>query len=256
MKRSRFTFILLSIFLLVSVYAQAADTVGSFVAIRGKATIERERTVHEARLKESIFLNDTVATPEASRAKMLFIDDSVLTLGEKSQAVIKEYVYSRDKGGKSIINLLDGKMRAIVGKTKFEIHTPTAVAAARGTVILCETSIVNGKQVTTFICVEGEFTVTGTFPGSEGSALLTPGMMITITAGELFPAPFQAPGGNTENLLNATNISYELSIPGPAEITLGPGSFIIEQMNLLPPVDQQPGTINTTPVTIDIIFPK
>jgi hypothetical protein len=256
MKKTRFTFILLGILLLVPVSALAADTVGSFVAIRGKANIERERTIREAQLKESIFLNDTVSTSAASRAKMLFIDDSVLTLGEQSKAVIKEYVYSRDKGGKSIINLLDGKMRAIVGKTKFEIHTPTAVAAARGTVILCETGIVNGKQVTTFICVEGEFTVTGTYPGSEGSALLKPGMMITIIAGEPFPTTFQAPAGNTEDLLNATNISYELSIPGPAEITLGPGQFVIEQMSILPPASFEPGAIGSTPVTIDIIFPK
>jgi limonene-1,2-epoxide hydrolase len=256
MKRFQSVWISLCFIILISAVAQAADTVGSFVAIRGKATVERERTFYEARLKDGIFLNDTVSTLEASRAKMLFIDDSVLTLGEKSKVVIKEYVYSRDKGGKSIITLLDGKMRAIVGKTNFEIHTPTAVAAARGTIILCETSIVDGKQVTTFTCIEGEFTVTGTYPGSEGSALLKPGMTITIIAGEPFPTPFQAPTGNTENLLNATSIAYEISIPGPAEITLGPGSFIIEQMNLLPPYDQQPGTLGTTPVTIDVIFPK
>jgi hypothetical protein len=256
MKRIHFIFILLGIFLLVSASALAADTVGSFAAIRGKANIERERTIRQAQLKESIFLNDTVSTSAASRAKMLFIDDSVLTLGEQSKAVIKEYVYSRDKGGKSIINLLDGKMRAIVGKTNFEIHTPTAVAAARGTVILCETGIVDGKQVTTFICVEGEFTVTGTYPGSEGNALLKPGMMITIIAGEPFPTTFQTPAVNMEKLLDATTIRYEISIPGPAEITLGPGQFVIEQMSILPPASFEPGTIGSTPVTIDIIFPK
>jgi len=256
MKRSHSAIIFLGILLLLAGIAQAADPVGSFVALRGKATIDRERTLLEARLKDSIFLNDTVATAEASRAKMLFTDDSVLTLGEKSKAVIKEYVYSRDKKGKSVITLLDGKMRSIVGKTNFEIHTPTAVAAARGTIILCETGIIDGKQVTTFICVEGEFTVTSNYPGSEGSTLLTPGMMITLIAGEPFPAAFQSPGGNTDDLLEATNISYELSIPGPAEITLGPGAFVIEQMQVLPPYEHEPGTINTTPVTIDVLFPK
>ena len=75
---------------------------------------------------------------KASRTKMRFIDDSILTLGENSRVSIKEYIYSKDKGGKSIFNLLDGKMRSVVGKTRFEIHTPTAVAAARGTIILLQ----------------------------------------------------------------------------------------------------------------------
>ncbi|MEW6586585.1 MAG: FecR family protein [Nitrospirota bacterium] len=255
MKKILLLTILLNLILTASGSAVAADTVGSFVAIRGKALIDRERKTIEAQVKDGIFLNDTVSTRESSRAKMLFIDDSVLTLGEKSRAAIKEYVYSREKGGKSIINLLDGKMRAIVGKTSFEIHTPTAVAAARGTIILCEVGIKDGKQVTTFICVEGEFTVTGVYPGSEGSAVLKPGMKLTIVAGEPFPSPILVPGGETETLLGETGVSQEISIPGPAEVTLGPGWVAIEQIGVLPPIDQQPGTIGTTPVTIDVIFP-
>ena len=75
-------------------------------------------------------MQDTVATMKASKAKMLFNDDSILTLGESSKVVIKEYVYNKGKGGTSVFNLLEGKMRSVVGKTKFQIHTPTAVAAA------------------------------------------------------------------------------------------------------------------------------
>ncbi|MFZ5906974.1 MAG: FecR family protein [Nitrospirota bacterium] len=256
MKRLPYALLVFCVLLLVAGMSHAADTVGSFVALKGSVTLERERQVYTPQVKDSLTLNDTVSTREASRAKMLFIDDSVLTLGENSKAIIKEYVSGREKGGKSIIAVLDGKMRAIVGKSNFEIHTPTAVAAARGTIILCEVSIVDGKQVSTFICLEGEFMVTSNYPGSEGSTVLTPGMMITVTAGDPFPAPLQIPGGDTGDLLAATEISQELSIPGPAAITLGPGVFIIEQMQMLPPYEHEPGTINTTPVTIDIIFPK
>ena len=42
---------------------------------------------------------------------------------------------TRVKEGHRYFNLLEGKMRSVVGKTKLQIHTPTAVAAARGTVI-------------------------------------------------------------------------------------------------------------------------
>ena len=143
--------------------AVAKDDVGTVVAVRGKAIIDRDKRTIEAKVKDSIFFNDTVSTPAASRAKMLFIDDSILTLGEKSRVVINEFVYSKDKGGRSIIGLIDGKMRSIVGKTNFEVHTPTAVAAARGTIMLFEIGIKDGKKFTTMICHEGR--VLNKYPG-------------------------------------------------------------------------------------------
>ncbi len=129
--RQTWLFLILSFIVGLSGMALAKDDVGTVVAVKGKAIIDRDKRAIEAKVKDSIFFNDTVATLEASRAKMLFIDDSILTLGEKSKVVINEFVYSKDKGGRSIISLIDGKMRSIVGKTNFEVHTPTAVAAAR-----------------------------------------------------------------------------------------------------------------------------
>jgi len=245
--------------------AVAKDDVGTVVAVRGKAIIDREHKSTEAKVKDGIFLNDTVSTLEASRVKMLFIDDSVLTLGEKSKVVVKEFIYAKDKTSRSVYNLIDGKMRAIVGKTNFEVHTPTAVAAARGTAGLFETGIKDGKRYTTIICLEGEFQVS--IEGVEGSITLTPGMMITIFEGDIKLVPVTAPAGETDRLLKGTDIGYELSIPGPAEIKVGPGGAAIQPMGLtgptgptgaagnLPPINQQPPVRNTTPVNINLNFP-
>lgn len=238
--------------------AFAENNVGSMVAVKGKALIERDKKAVEAKVKDSIFLNDTVTTLEASRAKMLFTDDSVLTLGEKSKAVIREFVYSKDKGGQSIFNLIDGKMRSVVGKTKFEVHTPTAVAAARGTVILFETGIKDGKKFTTIICLEGETFIRSVYSGIVGTITLKPGMMVTIFDGEPLPEQIVAPPSEVERLSGATELIHEVSVPGPAEVMMGPGWMTIEQMPpALPPVINQPPPIPTptTPVNIDIIFP-
>ena len=89
----------------------AAENIGSVVALKGSATIERDARPIEAKVKDGIQLKDTVETKVSSRTKMLFIDDSVLTLGQKTRVVINEFVYSKDKGGRSIFNLIDGKMR-------------------------------------------------------------------------------------------------------------------------------------------------
>ena len=190
----------------------AGEAVSTMVAVKGKTFIERDSAERPAKVKDDVLLVDTVATREAAKAKMLFIDDSVLTLGEKTKVVVKEYVYSKERGGTSIFNLLDGKMKAVVGKAKFEVHTPTAVAAARGTVFLIETGLRNGVPFTDVISLEGEVVVTpvagpgargggpgardsgkpdGASAGGVGEVVLTPGNFVTVTPGD---AAF-APGG-------------------------------------------------------------
>lgn len=118
--------------------AGAEQEIGKVVALRGSATIERAGTVVIPAVNSGIQASDVIKTAADCRVKLRFVDDSILTVGEKSRLVIKEFLYSREKGGRSIFNLLDGKMHSVVGKTKFEVQTPTAVAAARGTVIYFE----------------------------------------------------------------------------------------------------------------------
>jgi hypothetical protein len=236
--------------------ALAKDEVGTVVAVKGKAIIDRDKRTIEAKVKDSIFFNDTVSTLEVSRAKMLFIDDSILTLGEKSKVVINEFVYSKDKGGRSVISLIDGKMRSIVGKTNFEVHTPTAVAAARGTIMLFEIGVKDGKKFTTMICHEGEFYVRSKYPGIAGSVTLKAGMMLTVFDGEPLPTPIIAPAGEADRLLGETAIGHQLSVPAPPEIRVMPEGVAIEPPVILPPIEQQPPPTTHTPVTIDIIFPE
>jgi hypothetical protein len=240
----------------------AGDDVGTIVAIRGKAFIQRDDKSFEAGVKDNLFMKDTVSTKEASRAKMLFIDDSVLTIGENSRVVINEVIYSKHKMGRSVFSLVEGKMRSVVGKTQFEIHTPTAVAAARGTVILTETGITeDGRQYTIFICLEGEIIVSPSDSSLGGPVTVPAGMMLMYIAGDPFPTePSPAPIAEIERLMSASGSDHEVSIPGPVEITVGPEGVVIEPAGMLPPqsppiIDPQPPTPATTPVDINIIFP-
>lgn len=242
----------------LSAQAFAVEGIGTVVAVRNKAVIEREKKQAEAKLKDSIQLNDAVLTFEGSRAKMLFIDDSVLTMGEKSRVVIKEFVYSKDQEGKSVFNLIDGKMRSVVGRSGFEVRTPTAVAAARGTVILFETGIRDGRQFTTIICLEGTVNVVSSDPSVVGSVMLTPGMTVTVVEHETPTPPVTAPPAEVERLRKDTDTGYhEVSIPEPGQIEAGPA--IITPVEPPPttvistPIEIQPAT--TTPVNINVTFP-
>ena len=173
--------------------AFAKNEVGSIVALRGKATIERGGGHIDAKVKGSIEPGDTIVTAAGGKAKLLFIDDSVLTIAESSRVNVTEFIHSKENHGKSIFNLIDGKMRTVVGKTKFEVVTPTSVAAARGTVIFFEVGTRNGLPYAIITCHEGVVDIKSLIPGFPGTAVLTPGMGITVVSGQPFPVPVQVP---------------------------------------------------------------
>lgn len=105
--------------------------VGNVKDLRGSASILREKQAVDARKNEPVYRADTVRTSGKSRVKLLFIDDSLLMIGENSKVLISTRM---DKNGRiSVFNLADGVVNVIVGKSGLEIHTPTSVTAARGT---------------------------------------------------------------------------------------------------------------------------
>jgi hypothetical protein len=233
----------------------AKEDVASVVAIRNKAVIARDNKEMEAKVKDIILLRDAIQTLDASRAKILFIDDSVLTLGEKSKVIIREFVYSKEKGGKSIFNMIDGKMRSIVGKTEFEVHTPTAVAAARGTAILFETGAKKGRVFTTIICLEGVVDVRGIDGGIRDAMTLGPGMMTTIFMDDHTVRTSAAPSAEIDRLKRETDTSTrEISLPPPpAEVKPEiPVPYVEPVPDPEPPIDLPP--VQSTPVNINVIF--
>jgi len=272
----------------------AENNAGTVIAVKNRAIIERVDARMDAKVKDAILSIDTVGTLDASRVKMLFRDDSVLTLGERSKVVIKEYLYSEGQRGKSVFNLVDGKMRAVVGNTNFEIHTPTAVAAARGTVILTETWTKGGEQCrsargendrqgaaqckncSTIVSVEGVVEVRNIDENIKNNAVLDPGWMTVVCEGEFPSAPELAPAFVMNGLLNDTDISYaEITIPDIGMVTAldqaGRTADSVPSVEppvdqlprretdlpvIIPPVDQQPETAGgqTTNVNIHITF--
>jgi hypothetical protein len=182
----------------------AEGDVGKVVAIRGAASITRNGAEIKAQVKGGIQANDTIKTGAGGRAKLLFIDDSVITMAEKSTLVIKEFLFSKGKEGRSIYNLLDGKMRSVVGKSKFEVRTPTAVAAARGTVIFFEVGQTSSESYSRIICLEGKVEVKNLNATIRGMTLLTPGTMVVVKSGEAPPPPAKAPPAELEKARKAT----------------------------------------------------
>lgn len=188
-----------------SICSAAEQPVGRFVQLRGTTTVERNKATHQAKIKGDILMSDVIVTASGSRAKLLFIDDSVLTMGESSKMAVREFIHSKGKEGKSVFNLLDGKMRSVVGKTRFEVHTPTAVAAARGTVIYFDVGMVNEQSYSKIICLEGNVEIRNVVSTVAGQVTLTPGTMVIVKANEPPPPPVTAPQSELDRARSSTN---------------------------------------------------
>jgi len=147
MTRPRRLFSLVAITLIFgSSLAMAAergtDGIGFYTAVLGQASVTHpgEARILPVKLHDEVLFKDVIQTQDESRARALFHDDSMLTVGENSRVEIDEYIYSPEKNvRRAIVKLMQGQVRALVSKvfkangSKFEVHTPSAVAAARGT---------------------------------------------------------------------------------------------------------------------------
>ncbi|MEW6778206.1 MAG: FecR family protein, partial [Bdellovibrionota bacterium] len=120
----------------------AGGAAGKITHVQGQVEVRRLGDVgaRSARRWMDVFPDDVIETGANGRARILLSDSSVLTLSEQSKLRIDEQVYDPAKGErKSLLNLFRGKVRAVVSKylnaskSRFEIHTPTAVAGVRGT---------------------------------------------------------------------------------------------------------------------------
>ncbi|MFP4498582.1 MAG: FecR domain-containing protein [Vulcanimicrobiota bacterium] len=80
---------------------------------------------------------DLARTGKDSRAKIRLADQSVVTLGQNTQVEMSQFEV-KEKNTLTKIKLFYGKVRSTVGKmagkkTEFEVETPNALLAARGT---------------------------------------------------------------------------------------------------------------------------
>jgi hypothetical protein len=253
---------------LIIVYTAIANAqeAGQVVALKGRATIERERKIAQAVLKEKIYLNDIIQTMEASRAKLLFVDDSLLTLAERTKLFVKEYFYSEEKKrSRTILNLIDGKMRSLVGNADFEVHTPTVVVAARGTYFITWIGEEDGIPVTDVYVISGSVDVRNINPAIVGVVRLEGGMMSRIHRDKPPLPPTRAPDTIVKELIDATEIVTEPKLEEkpiierpfleptiPAEAVSGAERPPFTQ----PITNQEPPKTNLTPIKIRIPLPE
>jgi hypothetical protein len=116
--------------------------IGIFTTVKGAVAVQHTGAAraHRAKYQDNVILRDVIQTDLSAYAKALLEDDTLLSVAENSRVEITEHVYNPEQNFRStIVHLTEGTVRALVGGvfkapgSRFEVHTSTAIAAARGT---------------------------------------------------------------------------------------------------------------------------
>jgi len=197
MNKLSIPFVLLACLLLTCARPAGADeAAGQVLTVKGQVLLLRAGQQAEARVQDPLYVADAVETGPDSRAKLFFRDDSVLNLGAQSRVRVQEYLYSTDTDrSRAVYDLLEGSLKAAVGRSDLEIHTPTAVAAARGTRFLVVLQEAAGRTDTLIMVLEGEVAVRNILREILKVVTLREGEMTRVPTGQPPADPSPTPPG-------------------------------------------------------------
>lgn len=179
--------------LLLLARAGWAQEVGTVAGVEGSAEIRRAGNTTAATLGAAVQRGDELRTGRPGRLRVVFQDDSVLTLSDNSQVTVDEQAFDIPNGKiQSLMRLLRGKVSAVVSEyyqrphAQYEIQTSTAVAGVRGTEFAVGYDPRN--DVTEVVAVNGRVEVHGVLDMVRRGSFVTSGESTTIARGE-YPTP-------------------------------------------------------------------
>ena len=158
--------------------------VGVVTGLAGEATV-----VHASypqpkslRFQDDIFFKDRIETQQESVAKILLGGKAILTVRELSTVTITE------EPRRSIVDFLGGRLALQVIKNLFamgesvEVHTPNAVAAVRGSLLVVEMTGPAGAPEAHFTALEAHVPIVVTPRGDPSRAVqLTPNQSVSVS---------------------------------------------------------------------------
>ena len=170
----------------------SAQAVGTVQTYAGSVTLERAAHTVAVVTGLGVLRGDRFTTGPNGRLVILLNDQSTLDLNESSALVLDDHVLGANGQASTRVSVLSGLLRSVVHVTaggplpNFEVHTPNAIAAARGTDFdtayhqnTHRTGYPNCLNFTDVFTREGKVQVTGL--GSPGTqVLLNPNQSTTV----------------------------------------------------------------------------
>jgi hypothetical protein len=199
--------------------------IGSVTEASGTAIIKRGKDTIQIAKGTQIKVNDKVETKNG-KVKIVFKDDTNVTVTESSSLVIDDFVYDPKSGaGKLGLKAAAGTVRYVSGSIakdpkNVKINTPTAAIAVRGTDFVMAVSETGGSMIMLMPTCETEQNVNlkGLTCGSGAIDVETPAGIVQLTR------PYQA------TLVETLN-----GMPTPAIIVALNGMAIGNNLMVSPP---------------------
>jgi hypothetical protein len=198
---------LLNVLLSAAADAQQAKHIGRVTGLEGKVTVlhSGKFAPEPLTLHKAVFQEDIVETERASKVRITLTDATVISLGEQSRLELKHLSHdARQQTRSARLAISLGFFRAVlqqlIPSSSFEVTTPTAVAAIRGTDLMGEVS----ADATAIVALEGTVTVSNIRPHVGGLSTLTAGMGTTVTRDEPPSPPTRWAEPRIEGLRGAT----------------------------------------------------
>ena len=143
-----------------------------FIGVIGVAVGEINNQKNEKLFSGSkIFYGDTILVNSKSNAQILFLDETVMTIGEDTELTIDDFIYDpKTNDGNFVTNIKSGTVKFITGKISkknpdnLEVKMPAGTLGARGTEFLIQS---NSKQESTVLLLgPGPNNTLGMIPGN------------------------------------------------------------------------------------------
>ncbi|MBP2296578.1 FecR family protein [Azospirillum rugosum] len=187
--------------------ALAAGPVGEIQTVVGTAELVRAGTVTPMRPGLPVEAGDELRTGPAGRLRVKFRDGSAATLGSNAAMTVERFEEPGGAGTRdAALAIAGGLVRAVaeklVGASRFEVRTPTAVAAARSTEWIVEVT----RDGTAVLGVSGTVSVRSTGPGAGGPVELKAGEGTDVAPGAAPQPPKTWAAPRATRVLDATTL--------------------------------------------------
>ena len=167
MNKIRIIIFSLLIILLSSLQGFANEMIGVISAGIGEISNQKNEKLSTG---SKIYFGDTILVKAQSNAQILLLDETALTVGEKSELTIDEFIYDpKSKIGKIVSNIKIGTVRVITGEISkknpdnLEVNVPTGSVGARGTEFVVVTE--SDEKSTVVLLGPGKKNTLGMVPG-------------------------------------------------------------------------------------------
>ena len=133
-----------------SICAAQQSNIGRAASIRNQVEGVLEGQSRHLSSGNSVHSNELIRSGDAAVAELVFIDQTKLSVGPKSEVRLDKFVYDPNKGtGAVVIDASRGAYRFITGvqdHRNYEIKTPFATLGVRGTIIEMNLEYVQQKD--------------------------------------------------------------------------------------------------------------